>query len=136
MTNTPIADQSAQLQTAAAGQLPAEVMVAFGSDIEERLAAGVPADLATVGTRLLDVEMVDAHGDPTTLSRAQAGRPAVIVFYRGAWCPYCNLALRTYQAELVAPLAERGASLIAISPQTPDGSLTIAEANELTFTVL
>jgi len=60
----------------------------------------------------------------------------VIVFYRGGWCPYCNIALRTYQAQLVPVLDERGISLIAISPQTPDGSLSTRETKELTFTVL
>jgi peroxiredoxin len=61
---------------------------------------------------------------------------AVLVFYRGAWCPYCNIALNTYQAELVPELARRGVSLIAVSPQAPDGSLSAQEKNELTFTVL
>ena len=58
------------------------------------------------------------------------------MFYRGSWCPYCGIALRTYQAQLVPALAERGIPLIAISPQAPDGSLSTKEANELTFTVL
>jgi len=60
----------------------------------------------------------------------------VIVFYRGGWCPYCNIALRTYQAELVPALATRGISLVAISPQTADGSLPSKQPNDLTFTVL
>jgi peroxiredoxin len=60
----------------------------------------------------------------------------VIVFYRGGWCPYCNIALRTYQAQLVPALAGRGIPLVAISPQTPDGSLSTRETKELTFTVL
>jgi peroxiredoxin len=58
------------------------------------------------------------------------------VFYRGAWCPYCNLTLRAYQRELVPALSKEGIRLIAISPQTPDGSLTIRDAHELTFAVL
>ncbi len=58
------------------------------------------------------------------------------MFYRGAWCPYCNIALRTYQAHLVPALAERGIGLVAISPQAPDGSLSTKESKELTFTVL
>jgi peroxiredoxin len=65
----------------------------------------------------------------------RAGRPAVVVFYRGAWCPYCNIALRTYQAELVPVLGECGFELIAISPQKPDGSLTSAQSNELTYSM-
>jgi peroxiredoxin len=60
----------------------------------------------------------------------------VLVLYRGAWCPYCNLALRTYEAELVAGLAERGVQLIAISPQKPEGSIKTQERNKLTYTVL
>jgi peroxiredoxin len=58
------------------------------------------------------------------------------VFYRGGWCPYCNIALPTYQAQLVPALAERRIGLVAISPQAPDGSLFTKESEELTFTVL
>src|SRR5215472_3319878 len=51
-------------------------------------------------------------------------------------CPYCNIALRTYQPQLVPALAERRISRIAISPQTADGSASTRESKELTFTVL
>jgi peroxiredoxin len=60
----------------------------------------------------------------------------VVVLYRGAWCPYCNITLRTYQSELLPELTRRGVALVAISPQRPDGSLTMQEKNDLTFTVL
>ena len=60
----------------------------------------------------------------------------MVVLYRGAWCPYCNLALRAYQDDLVPTLTDRGIGLVAISPQKPDGSLAAKEKNELTFTVL
>ena len=60
----------------------------------------------------------------------------MVVFYRGAWCPYCNVALRAYQDQLAPALDDRGAGLIAISPQKPDGSLSMTETNKLTFTVL
>jgi peroxiredoxin len=133
---TPIADQAAALQANTAQQLPAEILAPFAEERQLRAAAGVPAGVAQPGAQLPDADLLDAHGRPTTLRGALAGKPAVVVFYRGAWCPYCNLALRTYQAELVEPLAERGATLVAISPQKPDGSLTMQETNELTFTVL
>ena len=80
--------------------------------------------------------MLDAHGAPTSLHAATAGRPAVIVFYRGGWCPYCNLALRTYSQELHPALTERDVELIAVSPQKPDGSLSTQQKNELPFPVL
>jgi peroxiredoxin len=60
----------------------------------------------------------------------------VLVFYRGAWCPYCNLALRTYQAALVDELEARGVQLVAVSPQRPDGSLTMQEKHGLRYPVL
>jgi peroxiredoxin len=60
----------------------------------------------------------------------------VLVFYRGAWCPYCNIALAVYQEQLLPRLAERGLPLVAISPQRPDGSLTMQQKHGLGFTVV
>jgi peroxiredoxin len=136
MTNTPIADQAAALQTTMAGQVPAEVLAPFADERARLASSGIPSGVAQPGADLPDADLLDAHGNPATLREALDGKPAVVVFYRGAWCPYCNLALRAYQESLVEPLAERGAVLIAISPQKPDGSLTMRETNSLTFTVL
>jgi peroxiredoxin len=61
---------------------------------------------------------------------------AVLVFYRGDWCPYCNIALATYQEHLLPVLTGRGIPLVAISPQTPDGSLTMQQKHHLAFSVL
>jgi peroxiredoxin len=59
----------------------------------------------------------------------------VLVFYRGGWCPYCNLHLRGFQRRLEA-FRELGATIVAISPQLPDNSLSTKEKNELAFPVL
>ncbi len=59
----------------------------------------------------------------------------VLNFYRGGWCPYCNLELKEFQARL-GELKDLNSSLIAISPQTPDASLSTQEKNELSFEVL
>lgn len=61
--------------------------------------------------------------------------PLAIVFYRGGWCPYCNLELRAYQ-QASPRIAEAGATLVAISPETPDNTLDTARKNELAFPVL
>lgn len=135
-TTSTIAGQVASLHRASAGQLPAEVAEAFAAEQRDLAAAGHPSGVAEPGSRLPDGELLDVAGEPATLAETLGGKPAVIVFYRGGWCPYCNIALRTYQAQLVPALAERGISLIAISPQTPDGSLSTKESKELTFTVL
>ena len=131
-----IAEQVASYHRALPGQLPPQVAEAFATEQADLAAAGHPPGAAEPGSALPDGDLLDAGGQPTTLAQHLGGKPAVLVFYRGGWCPYCSIALRTYQAQLVPALAERGISLIAISPQTPDGSLSTKESKELTFTVL
>jgi peroxiredoxin len=77
----------------------------------------------------------DAQGRHVSLARLLEAGPAVVTFYRGGWCPYCNIQLRAYQA-MLPEMTTLGARLVAISPQLPDGSLSTAAANELTFDVL
>jgi peroxiredoxin len=100
------------------------------SNVPTAVGAAQPGDV------LIDAKLIDVQGFSIPLDAARAGRAAVLVLYRGAWCPHCNLALRTYQRDLAPALDQRGVALIAISPQRPDGSLSMQEKNELTFTVL
>jgi len=104
----------------------------------QRLAAdGVPAGVIAPGTALRDARLIDPFGTETTLYQAiPAGQPAVIVFYRGAWCPFCNITLHTYQEVLLPQLQRRDVALVAVSPQKPDGSLTMRQKHHLTFPVL
>jgi peroxiredoxin len=119
-----------------AAQLPAAVQAAFGADQAALRAAGVPVGVAAPGTPMPDGALLDAEGGPTSLAATRAGRPAVVVLYRGAWCPYCNVALRVYERDLVPALRERGVALVAVSPQRPDGSLTMRERHALTYAVV
>jgi peroxiredoxin len=130
-----IADRVAELHATMAADPPAEPMGAFAREQAE-LAASVPAGIAPAGTALPDAELLDVHGTATTLYAAAGGGTSVLVFYRGAWCPYCNIALSAYQAQLLPQLAERAIPLIAVSPQKPDGSLTMQQKNGLDFTVV
>jgi peroxiredoxin len=131
-----IHDQSEQLKAAAADRLPAEVVDVFDRSIQDLLDQGVPAAAAKVGDTLESFTLTDATNALVTLDQLVESGPAVIVFYRGGWCPYCNLALRTYQHELLPELAAFRARLVAISPQSPDQSLSTSEKAELDFTVL
>jgi peroxiredoxin len=131
-----IAEQVAGHHSASAGQLPADVVEAFAAEQRNLKAGGLASATAGPGDRMPDGNLLDVAGQPTSLAEALGSRAGVIVFYRGGWCPYCNIALRTYQAQLVPALAGRGIPLVAISPQTPDGSLSTKETKELTFTVL
>ena len=61
--------------------------------------------------------------------------PVIVTFYRGGWCPYCNLELRAFQ-KILPEIKAAGASLVAISPEKPDDTLSTAERNALDFEVL
>ncbi len=130
-----IEQQSQEMQAAAAQRLPAEVGETFARDREALIARGAP-DAVTAGDVLEDFTLPDATGGEVSLSELLTDGPAVLVFYRGGWCPFCNLALRHYQGELVPQLEHRGATLVAITPQKPDESLSTAEKHGLQFPVL
>jgi peroxiredoxin len=131
-----IREQSEQLKVAAAGRLPAEVIEVFDRSIQDFVDRGIPAESIKVGGVLEQFTLDDATGTPVSLDQIVESGAAVIVFYRGGWCPYCNLALRTYQQELLPQLGAFGARLVAISPQSPDQSLSTVEKADLGFTVL
>lgn len=131
-----IREQSDQLKAAAAERLPAEVLEVFDRSIQDFLDQGIPTDSIKAGDVLEPFTLDDATGTPVSLDQIVESGPAVIVFYRGGWCPYCNLALRTYQQELLPQLDVLGVRLIAISPQSPDDSLSTVEKAALEFTVL
>ena len=133
---TTIADQANEVKAATARQLPAEVVAVFTSDQAALAAGGTPAGAVSVGETLAPFALPDASGKTRTLDELTAQGPAVIVFYRGGWCPYCNVTLRTYQRNLVPHLGGYSARLVAISPETPDASLTTHQKAELTYTVL
>lgn len=91
--------------------------------------------IITVGDIAPDFALPDATGTLVRLSELVAAGPVVVSFYRGAWCPYCNIELRALQAALPA-LTAVGGALVAISPDAPDTSLSTAEKADLEFAVL
>lgn len=92
-------------------------------------------DVLAAGDRAPDFSLPEARGKRFVLSDALREGPVVLAFYRGGWCPYCNIQLRAYQQAL-AQIRALGGRLAAISPQTPDASLTTAETDALEFDVL
>jgi peroxiredoxin len=131
-----ISEQSRQISAAARESRPAEVTEVLARSVQNLIAQGIPAEAVKAGDHLEPFTLDDATGTPVSLGQLVGDGLAVIVFYRGGWCPYCNLALRTYQRELLPELDAFGARLVAISPQSPDQSLSTAEKSELAFTVL
>lgn len=115
-------------------QIPGPIAERVTAAIGEVEASNVAPGLS-IGERAPDFVLPDANGRPVSLQERLAGGPVVLVFYRGEWCPYCNTYLRAIQRAL-PEITSRGASLIAISGQSPDHSLSITEKAELTFDVL
>ena len=87
------------------------------------------------GDRAPNFRLPNAQGGSVELNALLGQGPVVLTFYRGQWCPYCNLELRAYQT-LLPQLQALGANLVAVSPQTPDNSLSTAEKNDLAYPVL
>ncbi|WP_284179901.1 peroxiredoxin-like family protein [Rhabdaerophilum sp. SD176] len=105
-------------------------------DIEGLRSSGILDSAAKRGDLWpLTHHLVDALGQPFDLDALIRQKPVVLTVYRGGWCPYCNLELRAFQAQLVR-IHELGAELVALSPETPDHSLTTAQKNDLAFPVL
>ncbi|MCL4142031.1 UNVERIFIED_CONTAM: hypothetical protein GTU68_020618 [Idotea baltica] len=88
-----------------------------------------------VGEKAPDFTLPNALGKDVSLSEELKKGFVIIKFYRGEWCPICNLDLRDIQKNL-SEIKSYGATVIAISPQNPDNALTAKEKNELEFEVL
>jgi peroxiredoxin len=137
-TLTSYLEQREQLHARLADQAPAALLEGFAAAAQRLDAIDFAARAPKVGDEAPDFALPDQHGDEVWLSALLPRSPVVLLFYlfyRGEWCPYCNLQLRIFQANL-ARLAEHRAQLVAISPQTPDHSLSMAEKNDLEFVVL
>ena len=80
-------------------------------------------------------ELPNQHGEQVLLDELLAKGPVVITFYRGSWCPYCNLQLKALQSRL-PEIHALGAQLVAISPQAPDGSMSENDIRNMDFVVL
>lgn len=110
--------------------------VAQRSDAREKLATLTQTrPVIAVGDVAPDFSLPDAAGSSVHLSELLTTGPVVVSFYRGGWCPYCNIELRALQAALPA-LTAAGATLVAISPDAPDDSLSTVEKSDLQFPVL
>ena len=113
---------------------PNEVAI-FDADTESFISSGDAPQGLQVGDQLASFELPNQLGQTISLDELQGDSNIVISFYRGGWCPYCNIELCVLQQALPG-FKSHGARLIAISPQLPDESMSTAEKNELSFPVL
>jgi peroxiredoxin len=114
---------------------PAEVVQALDDGATGLGRRPFAATTVEVGARAPGFTLPDALGRDVSLGDLVAEGAVVLTFYRGSWCPYCNLQLNAYQ-QILDELEDAGARLVAVSPMTPDNSLSFAEKAGLRFTVL
>ncbi|MDJ0694004.1 peroxiredoxin-like family protein [Mastigocoleus sp. MO_188.B34] len=112
-----------------------EVRATMSQATQDLASSGIAGSTLKVGDKIPEFSLPNATGKRVDLQKLLQLGPVVISFYRGKWCPYCNLELRAFQKKL-PEIQALGASLVAISPQTPDNSLSTVEKNELSFEVL
>lgn len=129
---------SEQLEDFLAGwmqRVPAERRAVMERHIAHLSDVGLGRLAKQVGEQAPQITLPGFDGKPFDVSTLLAKGPVVVTFYRGGWCPYCNLELCAYQ-NLLPKIRAAGASLVAISPEKPDDTVTTAEKNALTFPVL
>jgi len=88
-----------------------------------------------IGEKAPDFILQNSYGKAVSLSESLNSGPVILKFYRGEWCPICNLDLREIQ-RYIFQFKKYGAQVLAISPQEPDHALTIVNKNALGFEVL
>ncbi len=132
---TSLLEQTEQTRNAFISALPEDHRATVTLAFEELLSSQVAAGARKVGDRAIDFELPNVRGGSLSLRTALDEGSVVLSFYRGSWCPFCNLELNALQARL-PEITARGARLIAISPENPDASLSHAEKLNLEFDVL
>tara|TARA_B110000091_G_C13756571_1_gene450143 strand:+ start:98 stop:748 length:651 start_codon:yes stop_codon:yes gene_type:complete len=115
--------------------LPADVLALMNTTNEELIAQHIRNNALQVGDKIENFILPNHLGKNIELADLLDKGPVVVSFYRGAWCPYCNLELKALN-DFLPQFKTKSAQLVAISPQLPDQTLTTAQKNELEFDVL
>lgn len=115
--------------------VPPQVIATMHRATAELVQSGQAARARKAGDVAPSFVLDEPDGNPVSSAELLARGPLVVSFYRGVWCPYCNMELQALQQTL-PELAARGASLVAISPQTAPNSRKSTRQNNLTFPIL
>ncbi|WP_426445545.1 peroxiredoxin-like family protein [Paenibacillus sp. S-38] len=130
----PLREQLEEAKARFLANVPAEAQENVFRHVKEQQQSGIEFGLKP-GDKAPDFALDNALGERVTLYEKLAEGPVILLFYRGSWCPYCNIQLRGYQ-QLLPDIRKHGGQIIAVSPQRPDHSLSQKEKEQLTFHVL
>lgn len=135
MSSPTLAEQTRALTEQFLGQVPAEVQRTIADAFAEIMESEIAADAKNVGDRAPYFQLPSTSGKHLALSDALAKGPVVLSFYRGGWCPYCNLEFKALHAHLPR-IRELGAELIAVAPESAEHTAQTRSNNALDFELL
>ncbi|WP_405246996.1 MULTISPECIES: peroxiredoxin-like family protein [unclassified Cellulophaga] len=107
----------------------------YAEGIAAVVESNIVGNALQVGETAINFTLPNALGKKITLYDELENGPVILMWYRGGWCPYCNMQLH-YMQEMLPEFKKLGASLLAITPETPDNSISTKEKNDLEFEVL
>ncbi|MEL0656994.1 peroxiredoxin-like family protein [Pseudoalteromonas issachenkonii] len=116
-------------------KLPADVLALMNTTNEELIAQHIKDNALQIGQEVENFNLANHNGENIELADLLKKGPVIISFYRGGWCPYCNLELKALN-DYLPQFKTQSAQLVAISPQLPDETLSTAQKNDLEFDVL
>src|SRR5271155_1395236 len=116
-------------------RVPAERQAIMQRHIDQLRNGAIARTMLKAGDRAPAIVLENAKGATVDVGTLLKKGPVIVTFYRGGWCPYCNLELKAYQ-DILPQILGVGASLVAVSPEKPDDAVSTAEKSALTFEVL
>lgn len=134
-TEPTLADQLAEKTAQFASRAPADRKAAYQKGIDMVHATGIETSAKQVGDAAIDGTLKDWKGNTITLSELWQEGPVVLMWYRGGWCPYCNIQLRAMQQNL-DKIENAGARLVVMTPELPAKAKETAETNDLNIVAL
>lgn len=115
--------------------LPAEAQAAVQQGFADLMASDFGEHALREGDMAIDFSLPNAKGETMRLYTLLEKGPLVLNFYRGGWCPFCNLEFKALH-DILPQINELGASLVGVSPELPDNSLDTVEKHQLQFEVM
>ena len=119
----------------AQSNVPNKARMTMEQATEKLRKSGIIGKAIQKGNDYIDFELPNVKGEKVKLSDKLKNGPIVLTFYRGGWCPYCNLQLKAYQDNLDA-FKKAGGQLIAVSPESIESANTTVKKHELQFEIL
>jgi peroxiredoxin len=128
-------EKLAELKSRIEGNLTPGYLKIIKNTIHTLERSGIRKQAVKVGDQLPEFELLNQAGKMVSSRELLAEKPLIVTFYRGFWCPYCNVDMAFLQTYMPR-IEELGATLVAISPEKPEYSQRIIKRQKLTFDIL